>query len=447
MSRHKLTVSSIFAVIFIGLLLIDSLLSDLSTFVNQSLSEPIRMVLFSALVAFALLFGTQLVLSNTRRIRTELGSKNNVLILISQVMPYIHYAVIALLVIITLQIIFTSQYFTYFMVASAGINWAAAIVFMGLMSFKFIQWYRAKRNSLVLLYLISSALIFSILTLGIIPQTVIMTQTSSFSVNAHSSETKPFQANPLDLSGLYTMLSVVNWLVVPLSFILWGATAFMLRRYSSSLERRKYWIMVSFPLASIIVGVTSFLIFLPSASTVFDQSVILYTMLAFGGILAEGFLLSVAFIKISGAIKRRAQSRISDYLSISARGIAILFVSFFANPSGGSYLPFGIIAVSFLAFGSYLFFFGIYCSAISIAGDLRLRQTIRQSLLDQSKFLDNLGLAQVNREIEKRTTEIIKKHSEVMWKETGIDSPVSDYNVKKYIEEVMGEIQKTKGAK
>jgi hypothetical protein len=97
--------------------------------------------------------------------------------------------------------------------------------------------------------------------------------------------------------------------------------------------------------------------------------------------------------------------------------------------------------------GSYLFFFGIYCSAISIAGDQRLRQTIRQSLLDQSKFLDNLGLAEVNRELEKQTTEIIKKHSEVMWKETGIDSSISDYDVKKYVEEVIGEIQKAKGAK
>jgi len=266
-------------------------------------------------------------------------------------------------------------------------------------------------------------------------------------VDAHSLETKPFQANPLDLSGLYAILSVVNWLVIPLSFIIWGATAFMLRHYSSSFGRRKYWMMVSFPLASIIIGVTSFLIFLPSASTVFDQSVILYTMLAFGGILAEGFLLSIAFIKISGIIKRRTQSRISDYLNISALGVAIFFVSFFANPSGGSYLPFGIISVSFTAFGSYLFFFGIYCSAISIAGDQKLRQTIRQSLLDQSKFLDNLGLAEVNQELEKQTTEIIKKHSEVMWKEAGIDSSISDYDVKKYIEEVLGEVQKAKGAK
>ena len=107
-------------------------------------------------------------------------------------------------------------------------------------------------------------------------------------------------------------------------------------------------------------------------------------------------------------------------------GVAILFVSFFANPSAGSYLPFGVLSASFFGYGAYLFFSGIYSSASSISSDSILRQTIRKSLLDQSKLLDNIGLADINREMEA----IIKKHRETMKQETGIESSISEVEMK-----------------
>jgi hypothetical protein len=76
-----------------------------------------------------------------------------------------------------------------------------------------------------------------------------------------------------------------------------------------------------------------------------------------------------------------------------------------------------------------------------------LRQTIRQSLLDQSKLLDNIGMADINRELEKQTEDMIKKHYETMKKETGIESSISDVDAKNYVKEVIAEIQKSKGPK
>jgi hypothetical protein len=206
--------------------------------------------------------------------------------------------------------------------------------------------------------------------------------------------------------------------------------------------RAKYWLMLSLPLASLVAGTVSWLVLLPSLSSIFDERVIFYTMMAFGGILLEGFLLSFAFINISKTIQIRTQSKLNDYLHISATGVAILFVSFFANPSAGSYLPFGVLSSSFFVFGVYLFFSGIYSCAISIASDIRLRQTIRSSLLDQSKLLDNIGMADINRELEKQTEDMIKKYGETMEKETGIQSSISKVEAKNYVKEVMTEIQK-----
>ncbi len=78
--------------------------------------------------------------------------------------------------------------------------------------------------------------------------------------------------------------------------------------------------MLSAALASVIVGDVSLIAFLPSVNTVFDQQVIFYTMMAFGGMLTEGFLLGFAFVIISKNIKNRPQSKLIDYLGISAIG-------------------------------------------------------------------------------------------------------------------------------
>jgi hypothetical protein len=379
------------------------------------------------------------------KVKAQSGSKNNVLLLISRIIPFIQYTIFGLLILITLQIIFTSQYLTLFLVASLALSWSTGVILMGIMSFKFLQWYRAKRNFLVLLYLVFSAMFCVTLGSTIIPQLLITLQTSSLYVNSHSTEIKPFQANPQALSSLFAIISIANWLVIPLAFVVWAATAIMLNHYSKIFGRTKYWIILSIPMASLLAGTTSWLIFLPSLNSIFDQQVIFYTMMAFGGLLVEGFLLSFAFIIVSKNIQIRIHSKLKDYLRISATGVAILFVSFFANPSAGSYLPFGVLSASFLAFGVYLFFSGIYASAISISSDARLRQTIRQSLLDQSKLLDNIGMADINRELEKQTEDMIKKHYETMKKETGIESSISDVEAKNYLEEVMVEIQKSKG--
>src|SRR6476661_5913330 len=123
---------------------------------------------------------------------------------------------------------------------------------MGVMSFKFIQWYRAKKNLLVSLYFVSSLMFCGTLGATIIPQTLITIQSSSFYANSHSTEVKPFQANPETLSTLFVIISVANWLVLPLAYIIWAATAIMLNHYSKIFGRMKYWIILTIPLLSLL---------------------------------------------------------------------------------------------------------------------------------------------------------------------------------------------------
>jgi hypothetical protein len=440
--NHNVTLSSVTVVILIAAILVDSLLSDVSSIVNRALSEQARIVLFSTIIGIAIVAGSSTILYNIRKIKNELGSKNRGLLLISQIIPFIQYTIIGLLILITLQIIFTRQYVNLLLVISQALSWSTGVILMGIMSFKFIQWYRARRSLLVLLYFVSSVMFCCTLGATIIPQTSITIQSSSLYVNSHSTEVKPFQTNPETLSSLLAIISIANWFVLPLAFIIWIATAIMLNHYSKIFGRVKYWIILSIPLISLLAGTVSWLFFLPSMNSIFDQQVIFYTMLAFGGILTEGFLLSFTFILISNNIQANIDSKLKDNLRIAAIGVAILFASFFANPSAGSYLPFGVLSASFFAFGAYLFFAGIYSSAISISSDSRLRQTVRKSILDQSKLLDNIGLADINRELEKHTDYMLKKHKESIKEETGMEPSISESEMTNYVNEVIAELQK-----
>jgi hypothetical protein len=435
-------------ILLIGALVVDSLFSDMSSIINQALYEPTRIVLFSIILAVAVLPGGLAIVPTIKKVKSGFNTKNKGLVLISTIIPVIQYTIIGLLITIALQIIFSMQYLTILLVASQAISWLTGVVLMGIMSFKFIQWYRAKRNLLVLLYLVSSLMFCGTLGATIIPQNSITMQSSGFYVNSHSTEVKPFQANPERLSIMFAIISVANWIVLPLAYVIWAATAIMLNHYSKIFGRVKYWILLSIPLLSLLAATISWLFFIPTMNlnSIFDQQVIFYTMLAFGGILTEGFLLSFAFMFISKSTQVNTNSKLKNYLLISAIGVAILFTSFFANPSAGSYLPFGVVATSFFGFGAYLFFAGIYSSAISIASDSSLRRTIRRSLLDQSKLLDNIGLADINRELEKHTDHVLKNHQESI-KEAGIESSISESDIENYVNEVMAELQKSKERK
>jgi hypothetical protein len=317
---------------------------------------------------------------------------------------------------------------------------------MGIMSFKLIQWYKAKRNFLVLLCLVASLMFCATLGSTIIPQISITVQSSSFYVNSHSTEVKPFQANPEVLSTLFAIISIANWLVIPLWFIVWGATAVMLSHYSKKFGRTKYWTMLSVPLVCVIIATISWIVFLPSLNSIFDQKVIFYTMMAFGSILTTGFLLSFAFMTILKGIEKGMHTKINYYLGISARGVALLFVSFFANPSADSYLPFGVLSASFFAFGAYLFFSGIYSSAISIASDSRLRRSIRESTIEQSELLDSIGTAHMEQHIRDKVLKVAKEQEDALREQTGIEPSLTKDEMKEYLEQAIEEVKKSRSS-
>jgi len=78
-----------------------------------------------------------------------------------------------------------------------------------------------------------------------------------------------------------------------------------------------------------------------------------------------------------------------------------------------------------------------------------LRQSIRTVALEETKLLDSIAMAQMEQQIQNRVIEIAKRNQDQMAEETGIQSSVTEDDMKQYLEQVIREVKmrKTTGGK
>jgi hypothetical protein len=227
-----------------------------------------------------------------------------------------------------------------------------------------------------------------------------------------------------------------------LTFILWWiATALVLRHYSEK-SRKKYWFILSIPLLYFLIQfqplfLNLFSSFLALQPVLFST---IYTLVFTLSKPVGGILFSVAFWTI--ARKLSGNNIVRNYMIVCAYGLVLVFVSNQAIVLvSAPYPPFGLASTSFMGLSSYLVLVGIYSSAISVAQDSKLRQTIRNLAINESKLLDSIGRAQMEQEILRRTIPVIKKYQGNLEQETGIHSSLTEDDAKRYLEEVIKEIK------
>ena len=110
-----------------------------------------------------------------------------------------------------------------------------------------------------------------------------------------------------------------------------------------------------------------------SSQSIF-YGVVLTVVFTFGKS-AGGILFGIALWTVTRHIPKT--SFVRDYMIISTFGLVLLFTSNQASVLlTAPYPPFGLAAASFVGLSSYLVLIGIYSSAISVAEDSKLRQSI-----------------------------------------------------------------------
>jgi hypothetical protein len=107
------------------------------------------------------------------------------------------------------------------------------------------------------------------------------------------------------------------------------------------------------------------------------------------------------------------------------------------------YPPYGIVSLSATPLSVFMIVVGLSYSAMSVAQDQTLRQIVRKSAKDM-KFLESIGSAQMEQELQKRVLTIAKENSDIMTEETGVQPSLTEDEVKEYLNMVVNEVKHTK---
>ncbi len=370
------------------------------------------------------------------KINEIISNKQLHLNVIHKVVSITQYAVIAILVSIILQMIITSGYNIFLLNAVLLINYILSIILLGLLAQRFFSWFKSQRNPVVLAY----ALAISVLSIN-----------AGFTLLYVANEltARPTYVNSMrnpimTFSSADSLFNSAYFVTLVLSFILtWFATVLILRHYTRRLGRIKYWIIVSIPLFYFLSQFQSLFLNLFATYRLSEPFVfgIVYTLIFSASKPAGGILFGIAFWSIARSVKR---STVRDYMFISAYGIMLLFTSNQATVLiTAPYPPYGVATISFMAISSYLILVGVYSSAISVAQDVNLRKSLRKSVEQQSTLLDKIGASEMEQEIHRRVIKITKEKLNKLTEETGVQSSVTEDEMKQYMNDVLKEIKKT----
>ena len=187
--------------------------------------------------------------------------------------------------------------------------------------------------------------------------------------------------------------------------------------------------LISFPL--FVLGY-----FTPSEDTDAMTNILIFSL---SGILS-GIIFGGAFLAVAKTLRK--DSSLRKHMIIAAYGFVLFYIAGSAMAAQAAYPPYRIVSVSFTGLSCYLIYAGLYSSAVTVSQDTSLRVSIRKSLTEQSKFLHSMGSAQMEQELQSNVMKIAKKHSDVLTEKTGVESSMTDSDIKEYMAMVLNEIHK-----
>jgi hypothetical protein len=126
---------------------------------------------------------------------------------------------------------------------------------------------------------------------------------------------------------------------------------------------------------------------------------------------------------------------IRNYMIICGLGFLLFFSAGQSTLTNTLYPPFGLATMSLYGLSTYMILLGLYSSAISVSEDIELRKSIKKSTLRESKFLDSMGTAHMERELMKRMVLKAQTEQNEGAQESGIRSSLSEEDILNIVRE------------
>lgn len=293
----------------------------------------------------------------------------------------------------------------------------------------FFSWYRSKKNLMILIFALSMIAYVINGALGLYNQ---IDELAKRNLVIRLGDVAVFPESPSSTDTVYQIAGIISYVLT------WIATVMLLRPYIEKIGIVRFWIMMGAPMVYYLIEFPLFSlgIFTPSENSNAMTNILIFSLSA----IIAGILFGVAFLSIARTLKSGTAAR--NYMIIAAYGFVLFYIAGSAWTSQAAYPPYGLISVSFTGLSCYLIYNGLYYSAVSISQDMTLRQSIKKSVMEQSKLLHSIGTAEMENEIQKQLLIVARKTSESMTDKTGIEPSMDESDIKAYMQIVIKEVSK-----
>jgi hypothetical protein len=374
------------------------------------------------------------ILGYIKKINKENRAKTRYLNLTHRIVTIAQFVLAGVIGLVILQIFISQLYNTAMLYAALSISYGLWIVTLGLLAKAFFSWYRlSNKNVMVLILALSMIAYVTNGALGLYTYLDFLAQRNS---TIRSSDVAVFPK--FSIATLGDQINIAYQLSSSVAYVLtWIGTVLLLRPYMKKLGRIKFWTIMAAAMVYYIIIFPLFTLgyFNPPENVNAMTNILIFSMSS----VFTGIVFGAAFLSVARTLQ--TGSAVRDYMTVAAYGFVLFYVAGSAMVSQAAYPPYGLAAVSFTGLSCYLIYNGLYFSAISVSQDTALRRTIRKSVTEQSKLLDSIGSAQMERELQGLVLTVAKKTSDIMAEETGVEASMKEDDMKDYMELVIKELQ------
>jgi|SRR5215204_983820 hypothetical protein len=396
-------------------------------------------ILLFTFIAAVYLFGSYFLLRTIRaKSRENNSTRIRNLSTLDKIVAPIHYALMAIMAIVVMQVIATSQYHTILLTLAYTISYGLAVFLLGLLAYRFFSWFKINRSLVVLLYGFAAAFVVANAISTIILFDFILLQKPGM-VTADSEVIYQGNFEPEN-----PMSIVSTWMAITMNayFVLvWAGTVLILRHNIHRVGKVKFWALVIPPILFFMGFYITFYetINPPDPNTEQLPPLAIILIILYSAMTA-GILFGVGFLSIAKSF--RSETNIRDYMLITAYAFIIFFVSSGATIGQAGYPPYGLANVLFVGPSAFLMFTGLYRSAVSVSEDVRLRSLIKNMTKSQAGLLGDMGSAEMQKELEKKVMIVVKSNTDILTRQSGVEPSMSDHEIIEYIHQATKEIKK-----
>src|SRR5918992_809758 len=414
--KKLLILMSVVVVIF----MVDSQIGYIADFISERLATNEGIALFIG-IAVVFAAGGILILEYVKTKTKESHARALHLRATHIGVTIAQYVLIAIIAFVIAQILLTTQYNTVTLAIALSISYGLWIIILALLCRALFSWFRSSRRNVMVLILALSMVAYVVNGItGLANHLAILQQQLEVVTSADVAFFPEF-----DLESLQSQINTMYQVAGNIAYVLtWIGTVMLLRPYIHRIGRTKFYAIMGSAMVYYLINFPLFVLgyFTPTEET--DQDV-MNNILIFGiASVFSGIIFGVAFLSVARTLQKGSALR--EYMIIAAYGLLLFYVAGSAALSQAAYPPFGLASVSFTGLSCYLIYTGLYSSAISVSQDAGLRQSIRKSAIKEVKFLESMGTAQMEQELQKRVLTIAKKNSDIMTEETGVEPSLSE---------------------